>query len=172
LLALVLRDAGWIARIYANDSIDVLSTLYHTLTMKKIILTLLSFGSLLTSCSKSADKTPINVSTVSGTYTLKDLRMAATGVPEQDAYNTVKDCEKDDLYQFKSDSSFTHVDNGMVCDSSNGNYEGTWRLDGDTISFYGQTGTITKFDGNTMEITATSSDSVTTYMVKSTFEKQ
>ena len=140
--------------------------------MKRIILTLLSFGSLLTSCTKSAAKAPISVSTISGTYTLTDLRMAATGVPEQDAYNTVQDCEKDDLYEFKSDSSFTRVDTGVVCEPSNGNYEGTWKLDGDQISFYGQTGTITRFDGNIMEVTSTSSDSETTYMVKSVYEKQ
>ena len=151
---------------------DMLSTLYQRLTMKRTILTLLSFGSLFTSCTKSAAKTPINVSTVSGTYTLTDLRMAATGVPEQDAYNTVQDCEKDDLYEFKSDSSFTHVDSRVVCNPSNGNYEGTWKLEGDQISFYGETGTITKFDGNMMEVTSTTSDSETTYVVKSVYEKQ
>src|SRR5215471_6866579 len=114
--------------------------------MKKFVLRLLLFGSLLTSCNKSTVKAPINVSTISGTYTLTDLRMSATGVPEQDAYNTVQDCEKDDLYEFRTDSSFTRTDAGVVCDSGSEKYEGKWKLEGDQISFYGETGTITKFD--------------------------
>ena len=98
--------------------------------------------------------------------------MSATGVPEQDAYNTVKDCEKDDLYEFRPDSSFARIDTGMVCDPTNEKYDGSWKLDGDQISFYGETGTITKFDGNLMEVTSTTKDEETTYVVKSTFEKQ
>lgn len=98
--------------------------------------------------------------------------MSATGVPEQDAYSTVKECATDDLYELRVDQSFEYVDTGVVCTPSPIRYEDSWKLEGDQISFYGQTGTITKFDGNTMEVTSTSTDAENVYVTKSTYQKQ
>jgi len=139
--------------------------------MKKVLLIILSFGSFA-SCNKSTSKLEVNVQNISGNYILKDLRMSATGVPEQDAYSTVKECVADDLYELKPDQSFEYIDTGVVCTPSTLRYEDTWKLEGDQISFYGQTGTITKFDGNTMEVTSTTNDAENVYVTKSTYEKQ
>ena len=97
--------------------------------------------------------------------------MSAKGVPEQDAFQSIKDCERDNLYELKADSSFKYVDTGVVCDAEAENYEGNWKLEGGQISFYGQTGTISNFDGNTLEVTTTSTNEENTYVVKSTYEK-
>ena len=140
--------------------------------MKKILLTLLSFGSLLTSCKQTEVKPEITVQNISGNYILKDLRMSATGVPEQDAFSSLPKCEIDDLYELKADNSFEYIDTGVVCNPSSSKYEGNWNLEGDSISFYGQTGAITKFDGNIMEVTTASSDSDNVYVMKSTYARQ
>jgi hypothetical protein len=139
--------------------------------MKKILLGVFSLGSLICSCKKAELRPDTNFKNISGNYALKALRMSAKGVPEQDAFSSIKDCEKDNLYELKADSSFKYVDTGVVCDPAAGNYEGNWKLEGDQISFYGQTGTISNFDGNTLEVTSTSTNEANTFVVKSTYEK-
>src|SRR6476659_7783608 len=71
----------------------------NPLPVKKILLTLLSFGSLLTSCKQTEVKPEITVQNISGNYILKDVRMSATGIPEQDAFSSLPKCEIDDLYE-------------------------------------------------------------------------
>src|SRR6478672_2135619 len=126
--------------------------------MKKFLLSVFSLVSLFTSCKKTELRPEINFNNISGNYMMTGLRMSSTGVPEQDAFPSVKDCEKDNLYELRADSSFKYVDTGLVCDPSAENYESNWKLEGNQINFYGQTGTISKFDGNILEIISTSTD--------------
>jgi hypothetical protein len=144
---------------------------FETPHMRKLLLTVLSSVSLA-SCQKKEVNPEILFKNISGNYILKALRMSATGIPEQDALPSVKECERDNLYELRTDSSFKYVDTGLVCEPSSANYEGNWMLEGNQISFYGQTGTVSKFDGNTLEVTSTSTNEVNTYVIKSTYEKK
>ena len=123
------------------------------------------------SCEQKVEKVSATSGNIAGTYKLVGLTMSSTTVPEQDAMSFLFDCEKDDVYNFNADSSFQYIDAGLTCEPS-GNFSGNWELNGDVISFYGEVGNITKFDGNILEITTTTTISATTYAKRSTFKKQ
>ncbi len=126
---------------------------------------------LLSSCKKNKESTPINSENLAGIYTLVSMRMSASGVPEQDALSTIDQCQKDDLYILNVDNSFNYIDAGLTCDPA-GNFDGSWELDGHHISFYGEAGEITRFDGKELEITRSTSNQETTFKVRSTFLRQ
>ena len=126
---------------------------------------------ILSSCKKTAESPLINSENLAGTYALVSMRMSASGVPEQDATATMNQCEKDDLYVLNADHSFNYVDAGLTCDPA-GNFSGNWELDGNLISFYGEAGEITRFDGNELEIIRSTSNQGITFKVRSTFRRQ
>ena len=138
--------------------------------MKKVLF-LIGLISLMISCKKKVEKITISAENIAGTYHLVGLTMKNSTVPEQDAMPFMDECEKDDLYKLNPNNSFQYVDAGVAC-NPNGDFTGNWELNGNEISFYGETGTITKFDGNILEIVTTSTISGNTYTKKTTFKKQ
>ena len=138
--------------------------------MKKIFF-LIGLTSTMISCEKNDEQISAATEDIAGTYKLVGLTMGSTTVPEQDAMSSLFDCEKDDLYKLNADSSFQYIDAGVACEP-NGNFTGNWELNGNVISFYGESGNITKFDGTILEVTTSSTISGTTYTKRSTYKKQ
>jgi hypothetical protein len=141
--------------------------------MKKVLTACTCLLFFIIGCKKDNvnNTIPVKIEDLVGTYTLMAMKVSASGGSEQDEIPLMNECEKDDLYILNPENSFQYVDAGKICEP-NGNYMGTWQLDGNLISFYGETGTITKFDGGILEVTSTSKVSGTTYTRKSTFRKQ
>ena len=137
----------------------------------KRVLFLIALTASMTSCNKKVEKVPVNTENIVGTYKLIGLSLKSSTVPEQDAMPSLPECEKDDVYKLNADNSFQYIDAGLACDP-NGNFTGNWELNGNEISFYGEIGNITKFDGVILEIISTSTISGTAYTKKSTYEKQ
>ncbi len=140
--------------------------------MKKIAPALLLFFFSNTSCKRATENPPVTKENIVGTWQLTAKRMSATGIPEQDAFTTLNECEKDDLYRFNIDDSFSYIDSGVTCET-NGTSTGVWQLNGEVIAFMGQSGKITNFNGSSMHITVTVTDtsSQTTYTIKWKFKK-
>ena len=138
--------------------------------MKKLVLGLLSLTLLVTACKKSKDAPAINKENISGTYKLTEIMVSMNGSAYQSA-DFRAECAKDDLYKLNADNSFNYVDAGIVCNPA-GDLTGTWALDGTVLSSNNINGTISKFDGSSMEVTVTSTDQGTTSTWKSTFVKQ
>ena len=136
----------------------------------KRVLFLIAVTSSMNSCKKKVQNVNISAENIAGTYQLVAYTLKSSTVPEQDAMAFMDECEKDDLYKLNPDNSFQYVDAGIMCDP-NGDFTGNWELNGDVISFYGEVGNITKFDGTILEITTTSTISGDTYTKKSTYKK-
>lgn len=90
--------------------------------MKKAVLILSTFGMVI-SCKKSepAPVPPdtsckINSSTIAGTYlkTAMKYKTSSTAA-EQDWFSGLQDCEKDDLYQLKPDSTVVINTGAEIC---------------------------------------------------------
>jgi len=111
------------------------------------------------------------VANISGTYGLKALTWTYLGTTIN-VYDSLDACEKDDLYTFNSNLTFTAKDAGIVC-APPGDVSTTWALRNDSIFLNGATNgaKIKSFDGTTLIMTGTPlSDpgvyAVTTYVRK------
>ena len=140
--------------------------------MKKIVPALLLFFLTNASCKKVSEALPVSKENIVGTWQLTAKRMSATGIPEQDAYPNMEECEKDNLYYFNVDYSFAYMDAGATCDMSEP-VLGFWELHEKVITFLSQTGSITKFDGTYMEVMTqvTYATTGTVYITKYSFRK-
>lgn len=88
--------------------------------MKKVIC-ILSIFAVVISCKKSDPAPPdnsckINSSTIAGTYLKTAMKYKASSTAaEQDWFIGLQDCEKDDLYELKTDSSVVIADGPTTC---------------------------------------------------------
>jgi len=139
--------------------------------MKRILLFFL-LNYFISSCQKATENPPISKENIAGAWLLTGKRMSATGVPEQDAFATMDECEKDNLYYFDVNNSLRYLDSGVTCEM-NQPYLGSWELRDEVIEFMGQAGNITKFDGTYMEITVGITDATTEIVltIKYTFKR-
>ncbi len=141
--------------------------------MKKLLFGLLSLTLLATACKKDKNDVPVTKENIAGTYKLMSIKATLNGSPELDADDR-EVCEKDDLYTLNVDNSFSYTDAGSVCDPA-GDFTATYALNGSEISsedYADLNGTITKFDGSTLEITVSGTEGDMTYKIRSTFQKQ
>lgn len=109
--------------------------------MKKVHLyLLLLFSFLLTNCSKEETPKPALEDILAGSkWQLNRLFMEnppGSGAIEL-THTTFKNCELDDLFEFKSDGSFTSDENGLPCIPVNNSVffrlgGGSWSSSGDT----------------------------------------
>lgn len=100
--------------------------------MKKILILALSAAAIFSSCKKKKD-TPatceVTIAGIAGNYKLTKIEAVAAGVAT-DVTNTYLDpCEKDDIYQFNTNKSFTYQDAGTACAPSSAG-TGTWDVTG------------------------------------------
>jgi len=102
---------------------------------------ILFFSSLLTNCSKQeAPKPALEDILVASKWQLNRLFMEnppGTGAIEL-TYTTFKNCELDDLFEFKSNGSYTSDENGLPCIPVNNSIffkmcGGTWASSRDTL---------------------------------------
>jgi len=124
--------------------------------MKKILLGLFSLSLLSISCKKSKDapaQQPVTIENIAGTYKLTSATVGSSPSDTYDIYANMSACNKDNLYILHSDNTFHYKDAGTQCDPV-GDYDDVWTLEGNDIRFGEEMGTITKFDGTNMEITA------------------
>jgi hypothetical protein len=118
--------------------------------MKTVLLTLLISVSLL-SCKKDKDNDcDVTKEKLAGSYKLTSFKISGV-----EFIGEFDDCEVDDILTLNTDFTFTYFDSGITCD---GNDEGSWTLNGNTISIpaiEGGTGTIQSFNCKDLVITGT-----------------
>jgi hypothetical protein len=120
----------------------------------KLSLAVLALSSVLFSCKKEDSATPpcsISMQNLSGSYKLTALKYKLTpATPEMDFFSLMDDCEKDDLLILNANGTYQFKDLGIAC-SPDGNENGTWKLDGTTVTSNGiLEGTISSFDCKTL----------------------
>ena len=141
--------------------------------MKKVVpALLLLFLIINSSCKKETEALPVTKENIAGSWQLTAKRMGATGIPEQDAFMNMHECERDNLYVFNPDYTFTYFDSGATCDI-NETFLGLWELNEQAITFMGQTGSITKLKESHMEVTVRVTDATTEtiYSTKYSFRR-
>ncbi|MBS1564784.1 MAG: lipocalin family protein [Bacteroidetes bacterium] len=108
------------------------------------------------SCKKNKDdkKCDINMASIAGTYRLASLKYKpGAGQPEQDVMPMRDACENDDLVTLNANGTYHYQDAGTVCTPS-GNDDGTWSLNGNTLSSDGDMrGDIKSFDCSSLSYT-------------------
>ena len=122
--------------------------------MKKILVVFLI--PILFSCKK--DKTcNQDMAGIAGTYKVTAVGYKANAsAQEEDRYNYFFSdaCERDDLFAFHANGTFTFTDAGVKCVPP-GDYSGTWSLNGSTMTIDGDLATIQSFNCSALVITGT-----------------
>lgn len=139
-------------------------------------LVVLTLAGLLTGgCKKETNEPQVvtySVADLAGSYMLTSIKYRAHDTPEEDITDTYfTTCELDNVYELKTDMTFSYVDAGTVCDPE-GSYNNTWQLDGALLSFDFYNMTIQKFDGKNLEGILTETQNGHTHTYTYTFEKQ
>jgi Lipocalin-like domain len=102
-----------------------------------ISLLALSFFIIISSCSKDDDdQGATRAQLIARNWKQTDLLAAQAGLPPVSIFDTFfEPCNKDDIWQFKSDGTYTVVEGASKCSSTDPDTisTGTWQLtDGDT----------------------------------------
>jgi len=123
---------------------------------KTTMIILLAF--VLLSCDKNKpEPCTINTSSIAGSYkiTAMGYKSSPTAV-EVDYLNVILDepCRKDDVLTFRTNSTYTSADVGIVCASS-GTRNGSWSLSGNNMIIDGDQTIIESFDCKTLIIANT-----------------
>ena len=120
--------------------------------MKRVLIVLIACGLFITlACKKSKDAPPLTVANVAGGYKFIAEVTTSPDSVVTDAYAQYQPCSKDDIWNFNADNSLVVTDAGVTCDPSDG-WSSTWSLDGQNITVAGVNGTVTKWDGSTLEV--------------------
>ncbi|MFT3934059.1 MAG: hypothetical protein QM726_10620 [Chitinophagaceae bacterium] len=138
------------------------------------------FITIFFSCQKSisdfaggSDSTGHTVASIAGVYKLKSIVWTYAGT-SINIYDSLDACEKDDLYNFRSDYSFIRTDTGIVCNPPNSG-AALWGIRND--SFYTVVGSsvsiakIKSYDGTNLALQGTPPSDPTVVAV-TTFTKQ
>ncbi len=140
--------------------------------MKKLVLSLSALVVLATACKKDEDE-PIAITkeNIAGAYKLGTIKYKIGSSPEIDITNQVDACEKDDIQTFLVNNTYNYTDAGTQC-SPNGDDSGVWSLSSTTSMIIdGETFTITKFDGQVLELQYSEVISGTTYTTTTSLNK-
>lgn len=123
--------------------------------MKKMFFALSVVALLATSCKKDDAEKSSNVTAtkenLTGSYMLSKVAAQVGSYPESDVTNVyLEQCDRDDIYKLNADDTYQVVDAGEQCDND---YQGDWSLtNATTIVIDGDTYTIRKFDGKSLEL--------------------
>jgi len=116
--------------------------------MKKTTVFLLAVV-LLLSCNPEEVECNTSVANISGPY-----RVTAYGYKQTPTSPEVifpDDCDRDDIYTFRSNGTYEMKDAGLVC-SPPDDETGTWTFDGNALTIDGYPATIESFDCKTLII--------------------
>ncbi len=128
---------------------------------------------LFMSCKKDDTPPAITKENLSGTYKLTAYTATSpiTGSEVIDLYNMMLPCQKDNLVTLKTDLTATYTDAGVKCDPAE-DASGTWNVKGKTFTLDEEEATIEKFDGNTLILSASGTESGIPFTYTTTFTKQ
>jgi hypothetical protein len=121
--------------------------------MKSLLVIGLVFSLVFTSCKKT-DSCNLTADSLVGSYKLTALtyKSGSNGL-EDNLYVNINSCEKDNVFIFNSNNTFTYQDAGLQCNPASSDASG-WSLIGTTLEFAGDVNTVTDFDCNTMVTTS------------------
>lgn len=137
--------------------------------MKKLLLAFTTLSMLLlSSCDKDDDEDEneepsVTVESLAGNYKLTGIWVKLNSLPsEVEVTNDrLEDCEKDDIYNLKSDFTYAYLDAGTKC-SPPGDGSGTWALPGNNvIHIDGTPFNVVKWDGTELHISQSGTDPAT-----------
>lgn len=127
-------------------------------TVMKKILMLLAMAVSFAACKKSNDNCSLSASAIVGDWKLTAVNYKAT--PSSTEVNIFNDdswysaCDRDNIFRFRADNSYSYVDTGTVCGSGGDGYDdGTWVLSGNAFVWDGYQDTVSSFSCNSMTIT-------------------
>ncbi len=120
--------------------------------MKKILILIAFSGILFTSCKK--DKScDLNSASLAGSYQITSLKYKQTPTSaEIDVLPSFNACERDDIYTFNANGTFTYQDAGTIC-TINGSFTDTWSLSGTTLVYDGENYNVAGFNCDNMVLT-------------------
>jgi len=122
--------------------------------MKKLLI--LSFSFLLfISCNKDESDSPTcttSAATIAGTYkTTAAVYKETSSGAEQDVYDLLlNDCEKDDLINLKTNSTYEITEGTINCTPPSDPISGSWSIPGSNLILEGESSTIKSFDCKTL----------------------
>ena len=103
-------------------------------------------------CKKDNNKnTDITVENISGTYKLSSLTWNHQG-EITDVYNSLDECQKDDLLKLNPDLTLNFIDAGIKC-SPPKDVEVAWHLSGDSLYMDDRVAKVESYDGTTLILT-------------------
>lgn len=124
--------------------------------MKKIFLLLAMLASFA-ACKKSSNNCSLSVASIEGDWVLSAVNYRVT--PASSSVNILNDdswysaCDRDNIYRFKANNTYSFVDTGTKCGSGDGYDDGVWSLSGNVITWDGYQDTVSAFSCNSMTIT-------------------
>lgn len=142
-------------------------------TSIRLVLAVAFSAILLGACKKDKDDDePVGATkeNLIGKYKLTSAKYKALG-QEGDYVTEMEACEKDNTYELKADFSAVYADAGTKCDPEGG-YATEWALNGNSIEIDIYSGTIKSFNGTTLVVEESGTESGITYSITATFVKQ
>ncbi|AXY76248.1 hypothetical protein D3H65_20625 [Paraflavitalea soli] len=141
-------------------------------TSIRLVLAIAFSAMLFTACKKDKDEAvAASKENLIGSYKLTEAR-AKVLTQDLDVLDTyVEACQKDDVYVLNADFTAKIKDEGTKCGNGEG-YTSSWELDGNYIDIDGYSGNIKSFDGKTLVIEASGTQSGITATLTFKFAKQ
>ncbi len=95
--------------------------------MKKVFIPALGLVALMASCKKSDSNKSceVSVAAIAGNYKVTKIETVVAGTASDVTTTFLDPCERDDIYQLKTDKTVVYQDAGTVC-SPSGAGTGTW----------------------------------------------
>ena len=142
--------------------------------MKKTILALSMLSLIFVSCKKDEDDEPVTPTKENLTGSFKKTGHVVAGVNifnnSDPSMNMYEACERDDIYTFNANGTYTRTEGGAVCTPSR-TENGTWSLSGSTMTVNGDQNMVESFDCKTLILVNTDTN-IAGDRLKFTFIKQ
>ncbi len=120
--------------------------------MKKSILSLAVVALLFSSCKKNDDdekNLAVSKENIAGNYKIISIKLNGTEVYTE----YTEPCQRDDVFNFKTDFTYSYTDAGTQCDPNGSFTDGEWNLSGtNTFEYDGDVYTIAKLTNATMQV--------------------
>lgn len=116
--------------------------------MKKLFLAISILAFAFTSCKKDDKKDcSLTEKNLAGNYMVTSVKYQGSATSQEldffdDFYEA---CQKDDIITISADHTYKYVDAGTSC-QPNGNYDGTWSLQGTQLTLDGESDDLENFD--------------------------
>ena len=126
---------------------------------KTTILTLALTVFLFSACKKDPTEPTCtkSMASISGPYKITAAKYKASAASSEEDWMLIlfpDACQRDDVYTFKNDGTYTISDVGTVCNPNNSD-NGTWSIVGDNMQVDGDPTTIDSYDCKTLKIANT-----------------